>query len=196
MQEKQSRRTNDQRTQETKRALIAAARALFLAKGYAGTGTPEIVAAAGVTRGALYHHFEDKRALFLGVVESELAAVAAEVEQAETPGAEPFEALVEGGWGFFDAMAKEGRTRLLLIEAPAVLGAAELAELDRRHGGRTLVEGLNAAMKGGIIRTLPVEPLAAMLSAVFDRGALALQAGADAKEIRQVIRSILEGLRV
>lgn len=196
MQEKQSGRTNEQRTQETRRALIAAARALFLAKGYADAGTPEIVAAAGVTRGALYHHFEDKRALFLGVVESELAAVAAEVEQAEPPGADPFEALVEGGWGFFDAMAKEGRTRLLLIEAPAVLGAAELAELDRRHGGRTLVEGLNAAMKGGIIRTLPVEPLAAMLSAVFDRGALALQAGADAKEIRQVIRAILEGLRV
>lgn len=191
----QERRSNEQRSLETKTALIAEARELFLAKGYADTGTPEIVAAAGVTRGALYHHFEDKRALFAGVIDAEQAAVAREVEQATPSGLGPFEALVAGGSAFFDAMRKDGRTRLLLIEAPAVLGYAELAELDRRHGGRTLVEGLDAAMKASIIRDLPLEPLASMLSAVFDRGALALETGADPSEVQQVMLVFLEGLR-
>ena len=76
----EARRSNRERTERHARDLLAAARALFTDKGYAETGTPDIVAAAGVTRGALYHHFADKQALFRAVVEREAAAVAAEIE--------------------------------------------------------------------------------------------------------------------
>ncbi|MEO4042538.1 TetR/AcrR family transcriptional regulator [Hoeflea sp. CAU 1731] len=195
MQELPTPRTNRERTETTTSALIAAARDLFLSKGYAGTGTPEIVKKAGVTRGALYHHFEDKKALFAAVVEAELSAVADQIERATPEAAVPFDALVEGGHAFFDAMAVEARTRLILIEAPAVLGWEKLRDMDRKHGGRTLHEGLDAAMKEGVIAKLPLETLATMLSALFDRGALAIESGANPGEVQQVIAAIFDGLR-
>jgi AcrR family transcriptional regulator len=195
MQEKVARRSNQQRREQTIEALLSAARALFLAKGFAGTATPEIVSAAGVTRGALYHHFEDKQALFRAVIEAEMAAVARQIERATPPALPPFEALIAGGRAFFAAMAQPGRISLLLIEAPAVLGFEELAALDRRHGGRTLAEGLSAAIEAGVLRELPVQPLAMMLSALYDRGALALAAGKNIDEIQAVIEALLGGLK-
>ena len=87
MQDPQSKdlpRTNRDRTEKTRTALMQAARSLFVDKGYGDTSTPEIVAAAGITRGALYHHFEDKRALFRAIVMDEALAVASAIER-ETP---------------------------------------------------------------------------------------------------------------
>ncbi|BCP52885.1 TetR family transcriptional regulator [Kaistia sp. 32K] len=170
----QSPRSNQDRTEKTRAALIAAARALFVDKGYAETATPEIVAAAGITRGALYHHFRDKRDLFRAVAEEEARAVVVGIE-ASTPEVEkPLDALLAGSRAYLDAMAAPGRTRLLLIEAPAVLGLAETRALDEAHAARTLREGLAAL---GVAEE--AEALGDLLSAAFDRAALALDAGGD-----------------
>jgi AcrR family transcriptional regulator len=189
------RRTNPQRTAATRAALIDAARRLFIDRGYADTSTPEIVAAADVTRGALYHHFEDKRALFRAVVEAELSAVAGEIEQSSDPGGSPFEALVAGTDAYFRAMRSSGRTRLLLVEAPAVFGWAGLYEIDDKHGTRTLREGLAAAMDAGTIRPLPLDALTILMAALFDRGALAIDSGGEAADFRAVVVAVFEGLR-
>lgn len=194
MQQESPRRSNRERTEATRAALITAARALFVAKSYAETVTPEIVAAAGVTRGALYHHFADKQALFAAVVEAESAAVALEIEQAAPVDLPPLEALKAGGEAFFEMMARPGRTRLLLLDGPAVLGHAAMEEIDRRHGGRTLREGLSAAMDAGAIRRLPVDALATTLAAAYDRAALAIEAGASPSDHIRVITALLEGL--
>ncbi|MGJ4855235.1 TetR/AcrR family transcriptional regulator [Labrys sp. KB_33_2] len=190
-----SRRSNQDRTLRTRAALIAAARRLFVSKGYADTGTPELVAEAGVTRGALYHHFADKQALFRAVVEAENAALADEIERAapEEPGA--MEALIAGGEAFLVAMSEPGRTRLLLIEAPAVLGRETVDAIDAAHGGRTLREGVAAAIARGRLRPVPVEEAALLLSAVYDRAALSIAAGANGEEWRTLIRAVLDGLR-
>ena len=188
------RRSNKDRSDATRAALIAAGRELFVSRGYGETGTPELVAGAGVTRGALYHHFADKRALFRAVVEAESAAVAQEIESAARPGLPPLKALSKGGAAFLEAMQVPGRTQLLLVDAAAVLGREELDAIDARHGGRTLREGLAAAMQAGALPKLPLAPTAQLLSAAFDRAALAIAAGADPGEWRRLIDTLLAGL--
>ncbi|WP_274426669.1 TetR/AcrR family transcriptional regulator [Chelativorans sp. YIM 93263] len=193
MQQERPRRSNRERSQETREKLIEAARRLFVEKTYAETGTPEIVRAAGLTRGALYHHFEDKQALFRAVAEQEAADVAAEIELHGTT-EDPLEALIEGGDAFLEAMGRSGRTRLLLLDGPAVLGRAAMDEIYDRHGNRTLRDGLAEATQAGTIRQVPLEPLTSLLAAAFDRAALAIEAGADADAYRLGLSALIRGL--
>lgn len=184
-------RSNRDRTEKTRAALMAAARRLFIDKGYADTSTPEIVAAAGITRGALYHHFEDKRALFRAIVTDEALAVADAIERNAPAGLRPIDALLAGSSAYLDAMGVPGRTRLLLIEGPSVLGSAEMKKLDDAHAARTLRDGLEAAMtKGGA----SLAPLADLLSAAFDRAALAIDAGEDAGPYRAAIATLIRSV--
>lgn len=189
-----NRRSQAERREETRGQLLAAARKLFAEKGYADTSTPEIVAAAGVTRGALYHHFADKTALFAAVVEQEHADRAAAIEAAgDTMPADPLAALLAGSDAFFAAMADPGRRRILLVDAPAVLGRDMLDEIDARTGLETLVCGLRDAMEAGFIRRLPVLPLAQLFGALYDRAALAPMEQQD--DFRAAMAAMLEGLR-
>ena len=202
MQVSSERRSNPERTAEMRRRLLAAARSLFVARGYADTGTPEIVAAAGVTRGALYHHFADKQALFRAVVEAEAAAVAAAIEAAAGDGppagidgqGEAMRRLLRGARAYLEAMAVPGRTRLLLLEAPAVLGAAAARAIDGGYAERTLREGLAEAMAAGELRPLPLAALTSLLSALFDRAALDASASGNAEAALTVIEAVLDGL--
>ncbi|PRD44867.1 TetR family transcriptional regulator [Phyllobacterium phragmitis] len=194
MQDIKTRRSNRERSGETREKLIDAARRLFVEKSYAEISTPEIVEAAGVTRGALYHHFADKQALFRAVAEREAEQVALEIESQAGPEHPPIEALIEGGNAFLSAMTVPGRTRLLLLDGPAVLGRAIMDEIDGRHGNRTLREGLQAAMEAGAIRSLPLDALTALLGAAFDRAALAAETGADAGNLRLVLAGLIRGL--
>lgn len=194
MQEKAARRSNAERSQATRKALIEAARRLFVEKSYADTATPDIVTAAGVTRGALYHHFEDKQALFRAVAEQEAAHVAEEIERATPPTLTAKDALLKGGEAFLDAMAQPGRTRLLLLDGPAVLGRAAMDRIDGAHSARTLKEGLSMAMEAGEMRKAPLDALTALLSATFDRAALAIEAGAARPEIQAALVVVIEGL--
>lgn len=194
MQRETAHRSNRDRTEATRADLIAAARKLFIEKPYAETGTPEIVAAAGVTRGALYHHFADKQALFAAVVEQEAAAVAEEIERASPPSLFARDALIAGSDAYLSAMRVPGRTRLLLLDGPAVLGRAGMDEIDNRHGNRSLCEGLVAAMREQSMAKLPVDALTALLAAAFDRAALAAEAGASAEDYRAVLMALMDGL--
>ncbi|RWA66959.1 TetR/AcrR family transcriptional regulator [Mesorhizobium sp.] len=188
------RRSNRDRTEATRTDLIRAARRLFTEKSYAETGTPEIVAAAGVTRGALYHHFADKQALFAAVVEQEAATVAAEIDRASPAPLSARDALIAGSDAYLAAMRAPGRTRLLLLDGPAVLGRAAMDEIDSRHGNRSLREGLVAAMRARSIVKLPVDALTALLAAAFDRAALAIEAGASGEDYRAVLVALMDGL--
>jgi AcrR family transcriptional regulator len=194
MQRESGRRSNRDRTEATRADLIRAARKLFTEKSYAETGTPEIVAEAGVTRGALYHHFADKQALFAAVVEQEAAAVAAEIDEASPPSLSARDALIAGSDASLEAMRAPGRTRLLLLDGPAVLGRTAMDEIDNRHGNRSLREGLVAAMRVRAMTRLPAEALTALLAAAFDRAALAIEAGARAEDYRAVLIALMDGL--
>ncbi|MEU5840881.1 helix-turn-helix domain-containing protein [Rhodococcus sp. NPDC047139] len=122
----------------TRTALLDAAREVFLRDGYAAAATEEIVSVAGVTRGALYHHFDDKRDLFRGVVER----IQKEAEETLVP-AEPvddaWEGFTQAVLASLDAVYEPATRRLLLIEAPAVLGWAEVREA-HRHSSLKAIE--------------------------------------------------------
>jgi AcrR family transcriptional regulator len=182
--------TNRERTETTQLALLEAARALFVSKGYGDTSTPDIAQAAGITRGALYHHFADKRDLFRQVLAREAMAVAADIEAAAPAPLGPREALLQGSEAYLDAMTVPGRTRLLLIDGPAVLGMAEAMAIDDANAAHSLREGL---VRAGVGRgKVSVDALSQLLSAAFDRAALEIDAGADANAVRAAMRWLIE----
>lgn len=180
--------------EQTRSALIAAARELFAQRGYADTATPDIVAAAGVTRGALYHHFEDKKALFEAVVAEEAKAVTAAIEAQSAQRATAREALLMGAQAYFDAMVEPGRTRLLLLDGPTVLGAGTMARIDSGQAEGSLKEGLQAYLEEAGCSLKGLDALTALLSAAFDRAALEIEAGSRRIEYEIAIRTLVDGL--
>ncbi len=189
MQVTKTPRTNRDRSDTTRQALAEAARTLFIRDGYGETSTPDICAAAGLTRGALYHHFADKRDLFRHVLERESQAVAADILAATPSDLAPAAALIAGSEAYLNAMTVPGRTRLLLIDGPAVLGMAEALAMDESNAASTLREGLVAAALDA--DAVSVDALSKLLSAAHDRAALEIDAGADAGEIRTAMLWLL-----
>lgn len=186
----QEKRLNSYRSAETRRILIEAARTLFFEKGYAATGTPEVVVKAGVTRGALYHHFKDKQALFQAVAEVEASLIAKEIEGNSVNAKSPMEALLNGANAYFQAMRLPGRVRLLLLEGPAVLGPREMRRIDLETGGRELRLGIKDAL-GASASTVVIDIYADLVSAMFDRAALACDAKPDSKDYENAIAVLL-----
>ena len=184
------------RSERTRAALLQTARERFASDGYAATSTPTIVAEAGVSRGALYHHFRDKAELFQAVVEAEYASVAGAIEAAAgaemTRTSDSVAILAAGGDAFLDAMRDPGRRRILLIDGPAVLGPDVMREINARHTGKTLRAGIAAAVACGDFPDLPVDALTDLLDAAYDR--IALMDGDDQPH-RQMLRRLLDGVR-
>ncbi len=191
MQEAKIRRSNRERTETTRQALIEAARALFVSKGYGETSTPDICASTATTRGALYHHFVDKRDLFRQVLVQEAQATAADIEAATPASLTPRAALIAGSEAYLAAMRVPGRTRLLLIDGPAVLGMAEMLALDEAGAAGALREGLAAAITQTEQKKVSLDALSRLLSAAFDRAALETDAGADPDAVREAMLWLL-----
>lgn len=177
--------SNAARSADTRAALLIAARALFVAKGFHATSTPEIVARAGVTRGALYHHYADKIELFAAVLRREAAAVAAEVAAATASHAAPRRALLTGASAWFTAMEAPGRIRLLLQDGPAVLGREAMDRIDIETGARKLPATLAAAHCADTASFTP------LLSAAYDRAATEIAAGRPRAALEQAIARLI-----
>ncbi|MDO9336107.1 MAG: TetR/AcrR family transcriptional regulator [Caulobacteraceae bacterium] len=188
------RRPNAQRTRETRGRILWAARQLFAEKGYAAASTPAIVASAKVTRGALYHHFPDKAAVFAGVVNAELADVALRMSKASLANRDPVEQLILGGEAYVIAMAEPGRRRILLVEGAVVLGPDRIEALRGQHLKTRLESGLRQIVAAGIVPDLPVAPLADLLAALFDRVALTAERETF-QGYRLALRALIGGLK-
>ncbi len=175
---KAPRRTQAERSAGTRARLIAAGRALFTEKGFAGAGREEIAEAAGVTRGALYHHFDSKLALFRAVVEDLEADLGARLMEAAAAGDSPLDALRRGCLAFLDAACDPAVRRIVLLDAPGVLGWEAWREVDAQFGLGLLKHSLREVMDAGQIEEQPVDPLAHMLLAALNEAAM-LVAQAD-----------------
>jgi AcrR family transcriptional regulator len=194
------KRTQVERSEATRAALIGAARALFAERGYAGVGTEEIVRAAGVTRGALYHHFDGKRELFEAVyeaIEVELAErIAAGALQANAASA--LEAMRAGTEMFLAASTEPETQRIVLLDGPSVLGWDRWREIAAEHGLGLIEATLQAAIDAGSIEQQPVRPLAHVLMGALDEAAMLVARADDPERMRsevgQTLAALLDGL--
>jgi AcrR family transcriptional regulator len=178
----------------TRVKLVAAARELFGDRGYAGVGTEEIVRAAGVTRGALYHQFADKRELFAAVMEAVDADLIAEATAATAGIEDPLEALRAGLRGWLDATARPEAHRIVLVDAPAVLGWEGWREIGERHGLGAVIAALEAGIEAGALAPQPVRPLAHVIMGALDEAALYASRADDPETARAEAAAVLDGL--
>lgn len=186
--------------EQTRALLLSVARQLFAERGYADTGTEEVVRRASVTRGALYYHFRDKRALFHAVVEDLQQDVMGQVQSAATAVDDPWEGFRAGLHAFLDACRDPATQRIALIDAPSVLGWAAWRELDARYGFGPLCTVLHGLIGAGLLEPQPVEPLAHMLLGALSEAGMVIAGADDVDAARQAVGDsldrLLRGLRV
>jgi AcrR family transcriptional regulator len=183
----------------TRTALGAAARQLFTERGYAATSTTEIVERAGVTRGALYHHFAAKEDLFRAVFEQLEDEVTKHVAKEALTSADPLEQLRRGTRAYLDACIDPAVQRVVLLEGPSVLGWQTWQEIEQRYGYGLVVAGVEAAIGAGLIAAQPVEPLAHVLfGALTEAGMVVARAddpGVARADMEAAMDRLLDGLR-
>ena len=183
------------RAEATRAALIGKARSLFAERGYAGVGTEQIVRHAGVTRGALYHHFPAGKAeLFEAVVETVSAELAQRIASEALAETDPWDQFRRGCAIFLDAALDPELQQLLLLDAPAVLGWQRWREIDAQHGLGLIEFGLSAAMESGRIEPAPVKPLAHAILGALDEGAMLVARADDVERARTEVLETLERL--
>jgi AcrR family transcriptional regulator len=186
-------------SEATRAKLLRAGRKLFGKRGYAGVGTEEIVRAAKVTRGALYHQFADKRELFEAVFEEVEADVIAEAAQGVAAANDPVEALRGGFLGWLEACSRPEIQRIILVDAPAVLGWEKWREIGERHGLGVTIAALQAGMDAGALVEQPVRPLAHVVVGALDEAALYIARADDPetahKEMAFVLGRLVDSMR-
>ena len=181
---------------DTRTALIAAARRLFAAQGYDGTGTEQIVADARVTRGALYHHFRDKADLFRAVMAEAAGSVAQRLidEQLASESSSPLAEIQNGVAAFLDVCMDGDFQRIVLVDGPRVLGSDAWEELVERYGRGILEEWLNRCMEAGELAAVPVRALARLLIAMLTEASLAIARSAVPSQTRAELGIVLDRL--
>lgn len=193
--------TKASQREATTAALVGAARELFSQRGYASVGTEEIVQQAGVTRGALYHHFRGgKEELFRAVVIQLSAETAGRVRAAARAIEDPWDALVGGIDAFLDACATTEVQRILLVDGPAVLGWDVWRAIDEDYGLGLLEDALGRAIDAGRLPPQPTRAAAHVLVGALDEAAMVVARADDPlaarAEMGQTVHRLLEGLRV
>src|SRR5215208_2220877 len=175
------------RGEATRDALVRAGRELFAERGYTAVGTEEIVARAGVTRGALYHHFVDKRDLFRAVHEQLEQGLVADIGARIGGIEDPWELMETGMRAFLDACTDPAVMRIALLDAPAVLGWAEWREIDARYGLGLVSFGLQNAMDHGVLAAQPVRALAHLMMGAMAEASMVIANAEDPAAARDQV---------
>lgn len=187
-----------QQRAETRTALLRESRRLFAAKGYGAVGLSEIVAAAGVTKGALYHNFDSKSELFAAVLEQVQAEVGDRVAAAAEAVDDRWDQLVAGCEAFLLTCTDPDIQRIMLIDGPAVLGWHEWRAMDAAESARHLEEALTALAEEGVLADQPIAPLTHLLSGAMNEAALWLATSTDPRALADTtatLRRLLEACR-
>jgi AcrR family transcriptional regulator len=191
-----ARRTQADRSAATRDALVAAARRLFAAQGFAEVPTDAIVAEAGVTRGALYHQFADKTALFdavLGAVEADIARRLAQ-DVAAAGITDPVDAMRHTVRTWLTICVEPEIRRIALVDGPSVVGWPRWREVCKQHVFGLAEALLAGGIESGRIRAQPVRPLAHVLMGASDEAAMYVAESADPARARAEMIEVLDGV--
>jgi AcrR family transcriptional regulator len=189
-----------QQSEATRGKLLRIGRDLFARRGYAGVSTEEIVRRAGVTRGALYHHFRDKRDLFAAVVEDVEQDVMKRVAAAALTESDAWEQQRAAIRAYLDVCLEPAVQRIVLTDAPSVLGLAAWREIEAKYGLALVQAGLQSVIDAGYIEKQPAEPLAHLFLGALTEGGLVIGRAEDRdtarREVGDGLDRILRGLRI
>lgn len=189
-----------ERRAATTEVILKAARRLFGERGFAATTIDDIAAAAQVAKGAVYHHFATKEAIFDAVFELVSCDLVAEIDRAVRTEKDVLAALVAGTQHYFAACSKGPACQIILRDGPAVLGWERWREIDAKHFGGKFPRALAAAMDAGLIARQPSEPLARLLLGAATEAAVACAGRSDVlkagSEYSRAFKSLIEALRL
>ena len=185
--------TKAEQTLRTRRIILDRARHLFATKGYAATGTEEIISELGITRGALYHQFNDKLGVFKAVISEAYGEITAYIKDRIQPLDDNWEQLIVGCQAFLEIAQQEELRRLVFIEAPAVLAADTLAEFDQ-YGFGLLHESIRIAVNEGKLNTIDAEGFAHLVNGSLNELAGWVAQSNDSKRLKtaqQLVETLL-----
>jgi len=185
---------HEEHLEDTRKAILAAARHCFAARGYAETSLDDITGAARVTRGALYHHYDSKPAVFALVVEQVEAEFIDRLAAAGAPGATIWESIVNGCLAYLDVALDPEIQQIVLRDGPTVLGWSAWRQVQERYGFGLLRKWLTLAMDRGFLPTQPVEPLAYLLTGALNEAALSIAQAPDGAQARAEMGAALSGI--
>ncbi|MDN3274144.1 helix-turn-helix domain-containing protein [Frankia sp. RB7] len=189
-----------ERRAATIEAILTAARRLFGTQGFAATTMDGIAEGAGIAKGAVYHHFKTKEAIFEVVFDLVSRDLVVEIDSAARAEKDVLAAMVAGTQHYFAATAKGSTGQIILRDGPAVLGWERWREIDAKHFGGKMPRALSVAMEAGLIAKQPVEPLARLLLGAVTEAAVACAGRADiaraGAEYARAFKSLVEALRL
>jgi AcrR family transcriptional regulator len=194
-----ARSRRDEYTEATRQALLGAGREAFAGEGYQAAGIETISRAARVTRGAFYHHFEDKKALFDAVVVAMQAEATAKVNESSRGERTTWDRMMRGIDAYLDVCLEPAYARIVIQEAPAVLGNARFREIEEAYPMALLIASLTALQRQGDIEFEDIDLLGRMVDAMICKVALLLPEAKNPKKLRErslkIINSLLAALR-
>jgi AcrR family transcriptional regulator len=194
------RRSQPERSEATRRALVESARNLFASEGYPDTQLEDVVRSAGVTKGALYHHFQGKADLFRAVFEHEQRQLAKRVSDAYRRQRDPWKGFFAGCRALLEAQLDPGVQRVTLLDAPSVLGWEQMREIGSKYCLQLVKKGLEEAIAAGQIASRPIEPIAHLVFGAVCEGAMMVARADDqraaAKRVLTELSTLLNAFRV
>jgi AcrR family transcriptional regulator len=191
---KPERSRREEYTEATRQALLSAGRDIFASEGYQAAGIEAISRAARVTRGAFYHHFEDKKALFDAVVVALQAETTARIEERGRSQRKIWDRMNVGIDAYLDACLEPAYGRIVIQEAPAVLGNARYREIEEAYPMALLTASLNALKRDGELDFEDIDLLSRMVDAMICKLALMLPEADHPKKLRERGQKIIGSL--
>lgn len=188
-----------ERSGATRGAIIGAATELFGRQGFAATTVDQIAGLAGVAKGAVYHHYPTKEAIFEAVFEATTAEVVAKVATAAQRAGDALAGIAVGTKAYFKLCSEGATGRIILGDGPVVLGWQRWREVDGRHFGAMLPAALRRAIEAKLIDDQPVEPMARLLLGAVTEAAVACATSdapaPTARRYTDALERLLAGLR-